>query len=115
MTVHRCREAARRRADAGARKIDANRLMAPPSYTLLVAASRRRVATRSNTAPAVNPRQQRKCSVHELDRDRVVDDTGVDPPLQELPDGASAGVAVVERPVVHIHADKGVSLGSVEP
>ena len=52
--------------------------------------------------------------VHELDGDRPVDDAGVDAALQELSHGAPAGVPVVERPVVHVHANEGVGLGSVE-
>src|SRR5262245_27946312 len=53
-------------------------------------------------------------SVDEFHVDRSLDDPSLDPPGQELTNGAASSVAVVERPVVHIHSDEGVGLGSLE-
>src|SRR5512143_4013650 len=55
-----------------------------------------------------------RSSVDELDRDGLADDAFFDTALKELLHRSATAVAVVERPVVHVHADEGVCLGPVE-
>ena len=38
----------------------------------------------------------------------------LDAALEEQANGVAAALAVVERPVVHVHADEGVGLGAIE-
>lgn len=47
---------------------------------------------------------------HELHGDRASDDAFFDASLEKLLDGKPAAVAVVERPIVHVHGNEGVGL-----
>src|SRR5437868_12503687 len=53
-------------------------------------------------------------SVGELHRDRFADDSFVYSALKELSDRLAAPIAVVESPIVHVHADEGISFRAIE-
>src|ERR1051325_8476882 len=53
--------------------------------------------------------------IHELDGDRFCDQSALDTAFEEEANGASATVAVVQCPVVHVHADEGIGHGTLEP
>ena len=46
--------------------------------------------------------------------DRAIDDAGFDASLEQQSARLPSPLAVVERPVVHVHPDEGVGLGPVE-
>ena len=62
-----------------------------------------------NSAPVRTERADADVrSIHEFDRDRVVDEPALDTPLEELANGFSTTLAVIERPVVDVHANERV-------
>src|SRR5688572_1081939 len=56
----------------------------------------------------------RRSVFHELDGDGAADEACRDSAFEEEPHGCPPAIAVVERPVVHVHSDEGVGLRSVE-
>src|SRR6476469_5814575 len=62
----------------------------------------------------VNLKPPTALSVHELDRHGRLHQAGLDAALEEEAYGLAAALAVVEGPVVDVHADERVGLGAVE-
>src|SRR5512145_2774375 len=52
--------------------------------------------------------------VHKLDGDAFLDDAGAVASIEQLADGPAASLAVVERPVVDVHADESAGPLAVE-
>src|SRR6266849_4176938 len=71
-----------------------------------VATAANRAARRSSSATS--------SVVNELHRHRTRYHAGPDAFLEEEPDCRPAALAVIERPVIHVHPDERVSLASVE-
>src|SRR5688500_9837497 len=71
-------------------------------------------ATRRSKISGAGSRREAESVLDEANVDVARDESGVHAAIQQEPDRLPAPVAVVERPIVDVHADEGVRLAAIE-